>query len=211
MFLYQDEIYILLTQRSRNLKSHSGEVCFPGGKYDEADVFLSNTALRETYEEIGLKSENIVILGRLVPLITMFGVAVFPFVGLIKDMDQIQLKPNFEEVDAVLACPLNFFLNSPTYMHQNFDPNRNNNKHYSFRWTSNPDLHQNLNNTFLKQVLGENNDKSFFIWGLTGLYCILTATICLNQRANFKDFVMQDVVQHLQNNLLKSKRFFPKL
>ena len=48
-----DDPKVILTQRSEHLKSHAGEVAFPGGKWDPEDTDLLQTALRETFEEIG--------------------------------------------------------------------------------------------------------------------------------------------------------------
>ena len=52
-------VKILFTKRSSSLSTHSGEVSFPGGKWEEQDESLFDTAMRESYEEIGLKQNNI--------------------------------------------------------------------------------------------------------------------------------------------------------
>ena len=53
---------LLFTVRSKKLKSHSGEICFPGGRWSKKDKSLVNTALRETREEIGIPDQKIKIL-----------------------------------------------------------------------------------------------------------------------------------------------------
>lgn len=59
LFDYNNDVYVLLTQRSSTLKSHSGEVCLPGGKRDDCDNNDNTvTALREAYEEIALPTEQ---------------------------------------------------------------------------------------------------------------------------------------------------------
>jgi len=202
LFLHHNEIHVLLTQRSKSLKTHAGDVCFPGGKYDETDLSLLNTAFRETYEEIGLKPEHVTILGRLVPLTTIHGIVVFPFVGLINDLEKVELKLNLDEVEVVFACPVQTFLASATYIHHSAE----NNRHYSFSWHSNPNLFPYSDNKFLSRVFCENGNESFLIWGLTGLYSIIVASICLNQQPKFTSFVfdevLESVIQHLQNYLV---------
>ena len=54
----EEEYQVLFTKRSAKLKTHSGEVSFPGGKWEEVDTDLYATALRESDEEINLKIEN---------------------------------------------------------------------------------------------------------------------------------------------------------
>ena len=87
------------------MRSHPGEISFPGGREDEDDADLTATALREAHEEIGLPPEAVQLLGALQPtptLVTNFGI--YPFVGLIE--------PGFawvaqaEEVAQVLELPL---------------------------------------------------------------------------------------------------------
>ena len=60
-----DGVTILLTQRPRHLKSHPGQVSFPGGKKEPCDETAEDTALRETEEEIGLPREKLILLGGL--------------------------------------------------------------------------------------------------------------------------------------------------
>ena len=187
LFLYQDEVFVILTQRSYRLKTHAGEVCFPGGKYDRADGCLLNTAFREAFEEIGLQSENISILGQLFPIQLIHGLLVFPFVGLIKNIEMVKLKLNLDEVEDVFACPLHFFL-------RNFE----NNRHWNFLWTSNPNCYiKKSNNMFLRRVF--DGHKTFSIFGLTGLYCIVAASICLNQQPTLLDEVFKNLRKFLMH------------
>ncbi|RKP26241.1 NUDIX hydrolase domain-like protein, partial [Syncephalis pseudoplumigaleata] len=76
---------VLFTLRSAELNSHRGEISFPGGKRDPTDHSLTDTALRETREEIGLTAEQIEILGmhHTLPNKT-FTLRVHPFVGCIR-------------------------------------------------------------------------------------------------------------------------------
>ncbi len=75
---------ILFTRRSQHVAQHKGHISFPGGKVNPEDTSLLDTALRETWEEIGLKPENARILGELddTPTITT-GFVITPFVAYI--------------------------------------------------------------------------------------------------------------------------------
>ena len=54
---------VLLTQRTMHLSTHGGQIAFPGGKADEDDADAVATALRETYEEVGIAPEHIEVIG----------------------------------------------------------------------------------------------------------------------------------------------------
>jgi 8-oxo-dGTP pyrophosphatase MutT (NUDIX family) len=85
--LYQeaDRLHVVFTRRRDDLRRHAGEISFPGGRYDEADLDLRTTALREAEEEIGLPRDAVEVLGALQPTPTIAtGYAVYPFVGLIE-------------------------------------------------------------------------------------------------------------------------------
>ena len=84
------ELFVLFTERSRHLRTHAGQVSFPGGKKDSQDSNSLDTALRETYEEIGLHAEKVEILGSIDQIISLYNYLVTPFVGLIPS----DFKPN---------------------------------------------------------------------------------------------------------------------
>lgn len=95
---------IILTQRASTLKHHAGQVAFPGGKRDEVDASLEETALREADEEIGLRPENVQILGCLPTHETVTGFSVTPVLGIVRD--RFALKPDNNEVAEVFSAPL---------------------------------------------------------------------------------------------------------
>tara|TARA_B100000579_G_scaffold294080_1_gene244368 strand:- start:239 stop:826 length:588 start_codon:yes stop_codon:yes gene_type:complete len=98
---------LIYTQRSGNLSTHSGEVSFPGGKADKTDKNLYETALRESNEEMSLKSKDVTKLGKLNYLISRHKIEVNPFVASV-DKPQT-LEPN-EEIQDIFTVPLNFLL-----------------------------------------------------------------------------------------------------
>lgn len=99
---------IIFTLRAQHLSTHSGEVSFPGGKWEDSDENLLHTALRESEEEIGLKPEYVEVLASLEPRKTRLGIQVTPFVGLVPA--DTTLVPNFSELDAIFRVPVSFFL-----------------------------------------------------------------------------------------------------
>lgn len=72
---------LLLIERSGSLRTHAGQVAFPGGKPEPEDPTLVDTALREATEEVGLPRAEASVLGRLSPVPTPSGFLVVPFVG----------------------------------------------------------------------------------------------------------------------------------
>ncbi|MEA2131576.1 MAG: hypothetical protein QOJ85_4467 [Solirubrobacteraceae bacterium] len=104
--LYVDdgELHAVFTRRRDDLRSHAGEISFPGGRRDPGED-LQTTALRETEEEIGLPREHVEILGALTPTPTVAtSYAVYPFVGLIEP-GRIWT-PSASEVEEVLELRL---------------------------------------------------------------------------------------------------------
>jgi 8-oxo-dGTP pyrophosphatase MutT (NUDIX family) len=104
----QGEPSVVLTQRTGHLKSHAGQVAFPGGKIDPTDDGPVAAALREADEEIGLTPERVEPLGNLAPYLTGSGYRVFPVVGVIRDA--VPFRPNPDEVEAVFEVPLQFLM-----------------------------------------------------------------------------------------------------
>lgn len=99
---------VLLTRRPTHMKSHAGEVAFPGGKRDADDSSLTVTALREAEEEVGLARDQVEILGALRHSRAKSGIKVVPVVGLVRATPV--LTPNPDEVESVFRVPLRFFL-----------------------------------------------------------------------------------------------------
>lgn len=106
---YEEAPRVILTRRSENLKKHSGQVAFPGGKVDDTDPSPLDAVLRETEEEIGLTSGYIDIAGYLQTFETGSGFLVLPVVGYVRP--GFKLKINTEEVADVFEVPLNFLMN----------------------------------------------------------------------------------------------------
>src|SRR5512136_389071 len=82
LFKKGEDCHLLFTKRSEQVKYHKGEISFPGGVVDEQDSELEGTALREASEEIGLKEDDVQIIGVLDDIVTITEFIVTPIVGL---------------------------------------------------------------------------------------------------------------------------------
>ncbi len=104
---------VLLTQRANTLKDHAGQISFPGGRIEPEDADAWRAALRETYEEIGLRSELIEFAGYLPDHIVISGFRVTPVVGFVKP--QYQLNIAADEVHDVFEVPLEYILDAANH------------------------------------------------------------------------------------------------
>lgn len=103
------ELTVLLTVRTEHLKSHAGQISFPGGKIDEEDADAAATALREAEEEIGLDRGHVEPLGYLDSYRTGTGFRIIPVVALIRPSFDLVL--NAGEVADAFEVPLSFLMN----------------------------------------------------------------------------------------------------
>jgi 8-oxo-dGTP pyrophosphatase MutT (NUDIX family) len=98
---------LLLTRRTDTVETHKGHVAFPGGMVDEDDRDRVATALRETWEELGIAGDGIEIIDYLDDLATPTGFVITPVVGFLSSMPTAV--PNPAEVAEVFLVPLSFF------------------------------------------------------------------------------------------------------
>ena len=148
-----EEYQILFTKRSEQLKTHSGEVSFPGGKWEEGDLNLYQTALRESNEEINLDTENVTKLGPLNFLLSRHKIEVNPFVGYLNQLQDF--KGNFE-IDEIFTVPISFLMNEENIEYKEF--NRKDLKVYIPSWVYNGNR----------------------IWGLTAMIAADFLNICFD-------------------------------
>lgn len=99
---------VLLTRRTETLRSHAGQISFPGGRIEPDDESVEAAALRESLEEIGLSPASVEIVGRLGRWRTNTGFIVYPVVGLIEP--PVTLRPDPGEVAEIFEVPLAFLL-----------------------------------------------------------------------------------------------------
>lgn len=98
-----DGVELLFTVRAARLKSHAGEIAFPGGRLDPGETHVE-AALRETEEEVGLSVGPEQVLGRLSDHPSPAGYVATPYVAQVPWPQELTLNP--AEVDAVFTVPL---------------------------------------------------------------------------------------------------------
>ena len=95
--------FIIMTEKSKNLKVHGGEISFPGGKWSEQDSDLLETAIRETKEELCLDIPRGHVIGQLDDVITLNSrYRIIPFVAI---LDAIPTLTANSEVESILHIP----------------------------------------------------------------------------------------------------------
>ena len=141
----RQEINVLLTQRSAGLSNHSGQIAFPGGRQDPEDHNANDTALREAWEEVGLESRFVEVLGVLPQYVTGTSFIISPVVALVQP--GFELRPNPHEVADIFEVPLAFLLN-PAH-HQR----------HAFEW-------QGMRREWFSMPYRVGN-KDHYIWGAT--------------------------------------------
>lgn len=119
LFKKDDDYNVLFIKRAENLTYHKGEISFPGGGRENNED-LKYTALRESYEEIGLKPSNVEILGVLDDIRTVSSsFIVTPFVGIIPYPYNFII--NNTEVQRIIIVPLSFFLDNSDTIEWRYD------------------------------------------------------------------------------------------
>jgi 8-oxo-dGTP pyrophosphatase MutT (NUDIX family) len=104
------ELTVLLTKRAAELKHHAGQVSFPGGRMEDHDKDVEAAALRETYEEVGIASHHVSVIGYLGTMPTITGYAVSPVVGMVSANAELNIDKT--EVEYAFEVPLSFLLDS---------------------------------------------------------------------------------------------------
>ena len=115
IFFKDGKEHILYTKRSETVGSHKGQISFPGGVRDEKDKDFMDTALRESFEEVGLLREDIEILGALDDMkTTTTNYTISPLIGIIPY--PYEFKISYNEIDVLLEVPLETLLDKTNYI-----------------------------------------------------------------------------------------------
>ncbi len=108
------ELYIVFTKRPETMQYHKGQICFPGGRCQDDDESDRDTALREAFEEIGLRPEDVEVLGELDKMCTASSnFLITPFVGLIPHPYEFTVSE--DEIDELIEIPVSALLDVNSY------------------------------------------------------------------------------------------------
>ncbi|WP_392562766.1 CoA pyrophosphatase [Orbus sturtevantii] len=155
-----NQLQLLFEVRSSKLKWQPSDICFPGGRMELIDNSPTDTAIRETSEELGIAQNTIKIYGSLSPFLANIGLKIYPVVG---ELTSLQLNINPDEVANTFSVPIEWFIEHPpieTTMEVAYKPGNN----FPF--------HLIPNYTKTWQKLAQHNIyvyhyKNYVIWGLT--------------------------------------------
>ena len=104
---------LILTERSAALRSHPGEICFPGGSWQEGDDSLYETALRELDEELGISPSRIQLKKAMKAERTLTGYIIYPWLAAIESLIPYQTDPS--EVASVFSLPMSEVTKASNY------------------------------------------------------------------------------------------------
>lgn len=127
-----NELKVILTTRSKDLPSHPGQVCFPGGKLEKTDKNIIECAKRESFEEVGIKSDQINLLGQLDDCITGTNFKVTPVIGLI-DSNYIPVLQENEVAD-IFEVPLDYFIEKNNQKIEYANYKNKSYSYYQYNW-----------------------------------------------------------------------------
>ncbi len=111
----ENKWHLLFEMRSSKLRRQPGEICFPGGRL-EKDETAEQAAIRETCEELGIKEQQINLIGPMDFLVTTFGDYLRPYVAILEVDDIANISFNRQEVASVFVVPISYLVeNEPDY------------------------------------------------------------------------------------------------
>lgn len=151
LVLRGDALQVLLTRRTEHLRSHAGQISFPGGRSEPHDADAVATALRETEEEIGLPRRHVEVIGALPPYATVTGFVVTPVVGLVAP--PFTLVPDAGEVAEAFEVPLPFLM-TPAH-------------HRRHQWDAGGGLRRQFLSMPWQGTGADGGMRDYFIWGAT--------------------------------------------
>jgi len=120
LFYNQGQYHVLLTERSEEVNFHKGQVCFPGGTREPSDSSLLQTALREAEEEIGLRAQDVEILGEFDDSVTLTSdYVISPFVAFIPH--PYPLRADGREIREIFSVPLSFLMDEANFKQDSYE------------------------------------------------------------------------------------------
>ena len=123
---------VILTQRPTWLRSHAGQVAFPGGKVDDTDENSIFAALREAEEELNIQPARVEVIGVADTYYSGSGYSIAPVVGIIPP--DLELQPNPQEVEDWFEVPLAFLLDPANSIKKETNWNGQQRSYYDMQW-----------------------------------------------------------------------------
>jgi 8-oxo-dGTP pyrophosphatase MutT (NUDIX family) len=123
---------VILTQRPTWLRSHAGQVAFPGGKVDDSDESSIFAALREAEEELNIPPARVEVIGVADTYYSGSGYSITPVVGIIPP--DLELQPNPQEVEDWFEVPLEFLLDPANSIKKETNWNGQQRSYYDMQW-----------------------------------------------------------------------------
>ena len=123
---------VILTQRPTWLRSHAGQVAFPGGKVDDSDESSIFAALREAEEELNIPPTRVEVIGVADTYYSGSGYSIAPVVGIIPP--DLELQPNPQEVEDWFEVPLAFLLDPANSIKKEANWNGQQRSYYDMQW-----------------------------------------------------------------------------
>jgi len=119
LFNEQNKLKVIFIRRSFYVGIHAGQIAFPGGRYEDFDIEIKNTALREIEEEIGLHSENIEVIGRISDIyVPPSNFLISVFVGYLPQKPQYKIDER--EVNEIIEIELSEFFKEDSIIEKEF-------------------------------------------------------------------------------------------
>jgi 8-oxo-dGTP pyrophosphatase MutT (NUDIX family) len=113
IFPHNEELNTCLIRRPSNMRNHGGQIAFPGGRYEPSDNDLVQTALRESFEEIGLNDHQLEVIGSLSPIyVQVSNFTINPFIGWCQTSPRFNI--DHREVDELFLIPIEKLLHPST-------------------------------------------------------------------------------------------------
>lgn len=145
LFEREENAHVLLTQRAASMRKHSGQISFPGGKVEDGDANIVETALRETHEEVGIENHEIEIVTKFHDFETPYYSCITPVVGTFSYPQQYEMQES--EIATILEVPIPDLLNPSIHHTEQREYRGNIYTLHFYDW--------------------ENKDTTYQIWGAT--------------------------------------------